>query len=270
MEYTSILHNKLNFAYYCENNGISTPKLLGHNFGNLFFSSKGKTEIFDLGQLLKYYDEIFATTGALAIFFRPLGLKGGQGCFKIDRETFPQQLETQYNSLVGGNYTQTEVIRQHGAISAIHESSINTLRILTYNIAGEVQIVSSFIRIGVGNSVVDNLGSGGLLVGINQELGTLKHKSFKGLEYGGEEFEEHPDSRLKFKDFKIPYFREACALAKEAARCIPNGLIGWDIAITPNGPTVIEGNENADLFAADVAFGGLLRNPHMRKVISNS
>jgi len=67
---------------------------------------------------------------------------------------------------------------------------------------------------------------------------------------------------------EIPFFQEACELARVATQRIPNGFIGWDIALTPTGPSVIEGNVNPDLFMSDVAYGGLLGNPHMLKVIA--
>jgi hypothetical protein len=57
-------------------------------------------------------------------------------------------------------------------------------------------------------------------------------------------FESHPDTGVKFEGYTIPMLDEAIALAKEAAREIPQmGHIGWDVAITPTGPAIIEGNE---------------------------
>ena len=139
---------------------------------------------------------------------------------------------------------------------------------LTHNDKAEVDIVSSFLRIGAGGSIVDNGSSGGLFVGIDQESGVLKRTGYRDMKFGGGEFMEHPDTGFKFENFKVPYFKEACELAKEAAKYIPNGFIGWDIALTPNGPTIIEGNEDPHLFMSDVAYGGLLTNSKMKKVMS--
>ncbi len=267
-EYTSILNNKLNFAHYCERNAIKTPALIGHNFGGSFFSGNGIRDISNIGELIHFYTDVFSSTDVGAIFFRPLSLKGGKGCFRLDREKFQQQLEAEYENLMDGDYTHTETIAQHPDIGAIYGKSINTLRILTYIDNGEVRIVSSFIRIGAGGSIVDNGSSGGLFVGIDQVSGTLKRTGYRDMKFGGGEFEEHPDTGFRFENFKVPCFREACDLARVATKHIPNGFIGWDIALTPTGPSVIEGNVNPDLFMSDVAYGGLLRNPNMLKVIA--
>jgi hypothetical protein len=85
LEYTSILHNKLNFALYCERNDLNTPMLISHNFGTGFFFRDGIRKISDLDRLITFYEEVFDFIDADAIFFRPLALNGGQGCFRIDR-----------------------------------------------------------------------------------------------------------------------------------------------------------------------------------------
>lgn len=267
-EYTSILNNKLNFSLYCERNEIQTPALVGHNFGNIFFSKDGIRTISSIKELVHLYSGVFDSVSVDAIFFRPLALNGGQGCFKLNRENFPEQLAAEYENLVAGDYTHTEAITQHPAIDAIYDKSINTLRIMTHNDNGDVSIVSSYIRFGQGGSIVDNSGSKGLSVGIVQQSGTLMRTSYLDMAYGGGELEKHPDTDFVFKDFRIPYFKEAGELAKSAAKHIPNGFIGWDVALTPTGPTLIEGNEDPSIFVLDVLDGGLLNNPQMLKVIA--
>ncbi len=267
-ELTSILRNKINFALYCEKNSISTPKLIAHNFGRSFFFENGILEILNFEELVNFFTKVFEKIEAQAIFFRPLMLNQGQGCFKLDREKFSQQLKVQYQNLVSGDYIHTEVIKQHPQIDTIYAKSINTLRIVTSMDNGEVNIISSYLRLGAGGSFIDNVSSGGFFVGIDQERGTLKQIGYRDMKFGGKELNEHPDTNFKFENFSIPYFEEACELVKNATKYIPNGFIGWDVAITPTGPTIIEGNEDAGLFSSDVAYGGLLKNPHMIKLLA--
>jgi len=267
-EYTSILNNKLNFSLYCEKHNIPTPDLIGHNFKSSFFSSKGIREIRNFEELVYYYKVIFQNNNLKAIFFRPLALYGGAGCFMLTLENFEEQLKAEYDNLTNGDYTHTEVIAQHPEINTIYSQSINTIRILTHNDDGEVDIITSFMRFGTGGNFVDNGSSGGLSLGIVQESGELKPSSYLDMEFGGGELEAHPDTSFVFHNFQIPYYKEACKLAITAAKHIPNGFVGWDVAITPDGPTLIEGNENPSLFVCDVLYGGLMRNPKMQKVIA--
>lgn len=267
-EYASILRNKLNFALFCERNGIRSPRLIAYNFGRSFFFGKNIREITNSSHLIDFYTEVFNSTDATAIFFRPLALNQGQGCLKLDREKFSQQLISHYENLVSGDYIHTEIVKQHTQINDIYAKSINTLRIVTTMDNGEVTIISSYLRLGAGGSFIDNVSSGGFFVGIDQEHGTLKQKGYRDMKFGGNELREHPDTGFKFENFRIPYFDEACALVEKATKYIPNGFIGWDVAITPTGPTIIEGNEDAGLFSSDVAYGGLLKNPQMKKLMA--
>ena len=56
-------------------------------------------------------------------------------------------------------------------------------------------------------------------------------------------FYEHPISKVKIVGFKVPKFKEAVEMVKEAAKVVPEiGYIGWDVAISENEPVIVEGN----------------------------
>ena len=63
----------------------------------------------------------------------------------------------------------------------------------------------------------------------------------------------HPDTGVPFDGFEVPCCAEAIALAVRLHREVP-GLhsIGWDLAITADGPVFIEGNDN---WAAGLRIG---------------
>ena len=59
----------------------------------------------------------------------------------------------------------------------------------------------------------------------------------------GEIFYEHPITKEKILGFQVPMFKEAVEFIKEASAVVPEiAYAGWDVAITPNGPAIIEGN----------------------------
>lgn len=105
----------------------------------------------------------------------------------------------------------------------------------------------SKLRVIVGDNFVDNLNkgkTGNLAVEVSHQ-GTLGNATSRLVgELGTTELLEHPDSGMPFAGTQLPYWAEACELAKQAATAfLPLRNIGWDVALTPTGPCLIEGNE---------------------------
>lgn len=58
----------------------------------------------------------------------------------------------------------------------------------------------------------------------------------------------HPVTGAPVSGVILPFWQEACAIARAAHRHCPDRLvIGWDIAITPEGALMLEGNSYADV-----------------------
>ena len=84
--------------------------------------------------------------------------------------------------------------------------------------------------------------------------GVLKPK------YGAQRVEVHPDSGVRFTGLQVPFWNEVLELCRGAARICPNlRSIGWDIAIAPGGPMIIEANHKWDPQNADGRMGERLR-----------
>lgn len=137
------------------------------------------------------------------------------------------------------DFIAQEVLAQHVEMSALHEGSINTLRILTLQ-RGGVKALSSIVRMGVGESKVDNATSGGIFVGVNED-GTLKNVAYNKH---GVRFDKHPQGAV-FADHFIPNYDECVELVKRLALRLAttNKLLSWDLAIAEDGhPILIEVN----------------------------
>ncbi len=267
-EILSVIDNKLFFSLTSKENGIRTPKLLGYNFKSTYTRNNKTYHISDIKTLINFFEDIFEKDKVDAVFVRPPSDYGGKGCFKIEKSNYRKTIEKDFHLLVNKNFVFTEVIKQHESINKIHPNSINTLRIVTLITAkGTVEIISAFMRFGVGDSIVDNASSGGFFVGINIKTGTLQSQGHYLPEFGGEQINKHPDSGYEFKDFKIPFFKEACEATINAVETLPNRFIGWDIAITPKGPLVIESNGQPHLQISNIVTGGLLKNKHVKDLL---
>ena len=146
-----------------------------------------------------------------------------------------------------GSYILQRRVIQSDGMNVLNPYAINTLRIVTINRNGQCYVLSSLLRVGTlktGN--VDNWAAGGLAIGI-QDNGHLKEYGFFKPDHGLKT-SSHPDTGLVFTDFRVPQFEEACKIACMAHRCFYNiQAIGWDIAITEDGPIFIEGNDNFEI-----------------------
>ena len=104
------------------------------------------------------------------------------------------------------------------------------------------------LRIGRAGAAVDNFAKGGIGVGIGEDGRLMRFGYTHDREWRYSKMEEHPDSHIPFLGREIPFYREAAGLAMSAHRLFPSlRTVGWDVAVTPDGPVLIEGNHNWDM-----------------------
>ncbi|MFD1162246.1 MULTISPECIES: sugar-transfer associated ATP-grasp domain-containing protein [Hwangdonia] len=267
-EISALLNNKLSFSLLCKTNHIKTPKLFSYHIKNRFYFNDKIFVIHTENDLLSFFENVFETQNIDALFLKPLQGIGGQGCILLNKNNLKNKIQHAKKSLLKASYLHQECIEQHTEINKIHAKSINTLRCVTYiDKENKIHIVSIFMRFGVGNSVTDNVTSGGFYIAVNTETGVLQGQGRQSVVMGGNVFNNHPNSNFKLDGFKIPYFTEACDLVKYAALYFPSRIIGWDVAITHTGPIIIEGNHNPDLQTSDTAYGGYCKSPIIKEIL---
>jgi len=149
-------------------------------------------------------------------------------------------------SKLDGQYLLQDKITQHPKMAELHPASVNTIRMVTFNNAGKIEVLSTVLRIGARGKSVDNWASGGIIVSINQQTGKLGKEGMFKIGYGGT-VTKHPDTGVVLEGFQIPFFKESVELARKLHSYF-YGIhsVGWDIAITPEGPIFIEGNDDWD------------------------
>ena len=264
----SIISNKLLFSIYSEKNNISVPKLVSYNLNNNFVYKNQVIKISNKNELHDFFNKILIDEKKEEIFIKPLSLYGGIGCFKIKKKSLKTDIDLCAQHVISNSYIHEEVIEQHHEIDKIHADCINTLRIETYiDKDGNSSVLSTFMRFGVGKSIVDNAHHGGFYIGIIMQTGKLKKIGHQYMEFGGAEITEHPTSKFILEGFEIPYYKEACNLVLKAVKFVPDRYIGWDVAISSNGPVIIEANEHPAIFMSDVSYGGYLRHPLYKDII---
>jgi len=152
-----------------------------------------------------------------------------------------------------------EVVIQDEIVSKISASSVNTIRVVTlYTKENEAIVLSVGMRFGVGSSFVDNVGSGGIHVGVDIVTGCLMKTAY---DKQGNRFLRHPTTNTEFDGFQLPRWNEVVQMSLEIQKSCPYyKLLGLDIALTKDGPVLIEVNPNGDLVFQEQGSGPLLRN----------
>jgi len=135
-----------------------------------------------------------------------------------------------------------EIVKQHADLSSINSTSVNTLRIITMmDKTGVPHILDAGLKMGTGQSIIDNVAGGGIVAAIDLDSGILFTPA---VGKDRQTHIKHPTSGVVLPGFQIPHWEAVKEMVLRAARTAPQTIrwVGWDIAVTAKGPLVIEGN----------------------------
>lgn len=161
------------------------------------------------------------------------------------------------------DYLVQPFVRPHSEIAALGEGrALGTLRVLSFLDGEQVRVLYAFLRIPAAGNVHDNFSSGAtgnlvahveLLGGrLGPAWGRPKHSPSRLLQRHA----RNPATGIQIEGVLVPYWKEVGALIFRAARLFPElPCLAWDVAVTTNGPLLIEANANADMVGAQVCCG---------------
>lgn len=223
--------HKGNFALLFS--GISQPKMLACSIRGVFFNNKW--EIVDKQVLL-------SILGAIDSFIiKPTKDSScGQGV-RLVKKNLEKNLDNIINGY-GDDWIAQEVVCQSPITAQFNKSSVNSYRVTTLFINGVVTTQSICFKVGANQSVTDNLGSGGIMVGVTPEGYFYeygydnKYNKYKstsnGILFKGVHHNYIPLISLKMEEYHTKFFPTV-------------GIIGWDVAIDKDSnPIVLEANLN--------------------------
>lgn len=273
---SQVVSNKLIFHKFYGKYTNRLSKLLMYNHNQSFIVGKKVFRVKSVDEFEKILLYLIAEHSKTnSIFIKRMSdSHGGKNIFRLTKEEFPldrDKLESIFVSICESAYIFEETIIQHSALDKLNKSCVNTIRIDSFiDSDGIVETISAYLRMSIANKHVDNASSGGCFVGIDLEEGKLKELAFTSITKArGAMLREHPITGIVFKGYKIPYIKEAKELITHLAMLVPNQrLIGWDVAITEDGPIVIEGNDKYDITLNDLAYGGYKSHPVFSKVLN--
>ena len=138
------------------------------------------------------------------------------------------------------------VVCQTDQFAAFNASSVNTVRFMTALYPdGSAKVIATFIKIGRAGRCVDNAGGGGNVdVCVDVETGEIRYAiQFDGW-HNVKDIDCHPDSGNPLNGVVIENWEAVKADVIRFQQAFPYCKVaGWDIAITDEGPVVIEIND---------------------------
>jgi hypothetical protein len=160
-------------------------------------------------------------------------------------------------------------LHQHPFLNNIAPYTTNTIRVVTFrDRANEIHVHFSILRVGRRGNMADNWDRGGISIALDPTSGVLGKGVLKP-KYGTQWVEAHPDTGVRFVGLQMPFWNDVLDLCSRAAQVTPNlRSIGWDIALTPDGPVIVEGNPDWDLPMVQVHTEGLLQ-PDVRQQLAS-
>ena len=137
-----------------------------------------------------------------------------------------------------------EFIRQHPVLAQLNPSSVNTIRIASLLIDGEVDIFSATLKCGAGaDRVTDNLSLGGIGAQIDIPSGIV---TTFGKDYAFNTYTHHPVTGTQIIGIQIPHWDATLELIKKAHKRLPQcAFFAWDVAITETGAEIVEANSKS-------------------------
>ena len=142
-----------------------------------------------------------------------------------------------------------ERLRNHPELVRLSgNDNLQTVRMISFvDMAGGADILQAQLKLITGDNVTDNFEyglTGNIQAQVSVADGKLSHAITIAPDGSGiKTVAAHPQTDICLAGFQLPFWAEACRLVKCAAlKFSPIRTIGWDVALTGDGPVVLEGN----------------------------
>ena len=251
-----IISDKFYFYLFLKSLNVPTPKILYYTRnGKLFYDEYHHGD--EISTILDHDMDAFAKEFDGQLGDGAFALKIQDSKVYVNNKLVSSK-DDLLKTFTNTNYIIQERVVQHPQMNRLCSTAVNTIRLLTIITPNEeILAVRAGLRVGREGSSVDNCAKGGIFVGIDMNTGKLMKKGIIKPPYGSTIY-QHPDNGIVLEGFEIPFFKEAVEMAKELhSKLYRIHSVGWDIAITPEGPIFIEGNSLWEVSGTQAAVGGL-------------
>lgn len=275
-----LARNKWDFYQHCLRNGIPTvPILFRYNVnhddpGN----SSPSVKKADVPETARFLDAL--RNAGDKLFFKPISGAHGSGALWARKTNDGRWL---YNGITGDtgalyqycrhqhfksvSWICQPMVEAHPQLKPLMATcALGTIRIITYLSAGSPILKFAVIRLPAGTNVTDNFsqGKGGNLVApvdiSTGEIGKAWHSTSQAWPEI-EPIAHHPDTGAEIAGSKVPFWDDVCELVRQGQVATPQlRTIGWDVAVTNQGPLIIEANTEYSIDLIQIAHNRGLRH----------
>lgn len=195
------------------------------------------------------------------LFLKPTKGKGGRGCERwdhIERRKYRRYGTGEWASEAELLARAKRQAAKSGRAMLIQKRAVNhpelqdlcgaalsSMRMMSIrNAQGDVEVLFAVFKIsGRGGSVVDNFHAGGFVCKVDMASGALGPATDWGIKQPGRWLDAHPATGAPITGRILPLWAETVEVVRQAHLAMADRVaVGWDVAITDDGPRIIEGN----------------------------
>jgi hypothetical protein len=157
----------------------------------------------------------------------------------------------------------------HSALGDLRPGLLKTVRMLTCtNETGDGEVTNASFRLGGTNPIVDNMHRGGIAAAVDLASGKLGPAI--GMSPRADWVRRLPENGAPIEGRELPLWAEAIELACLAHRAFaPRVVIGWDMALLPDGPCVLEGNSEPCVNLIQIPLAGPLGSGRFGELVAH-
>jgi hypothetical protein len=261
-----LLDDKLAFSFMLEHAGVPTPRVRS-------VVSRGEVHDLDAGSGMGAWLRGAAEPGTRLVA-RPTRLGAGRGLWIVEatsrgflvngKSMSRDELERRLGDL--DDHVVSDFVEQAAYSRAIYPGTTNTLRLVTAHPSGGAPLLAAAAhRFGADSSgPADNWAQGGLMAGVDRASGSLGPAASRAGDGSLRWTERHPDTGTAIAGTRVPNWSAVHdGILACAAKLSFLPYVGWDVVVTEEGFTVIEGNKFPAVAAAQI-HQPLLAQPGMR------
>ena len=158
-----------------------------------------------------------------------------------DIDTFAGEVMTRYP----GGFLFQDALKPDPVMAKISGASIGCVRIVTANDGSGPKSAYAVWKLPAPDAMSDNFWqTGSLLAHLDLDSGEVL-SCVRGTGLNAEAIEDHPTSGQPVVGITLPHWAETLKIACDAHAVFPEfGVCGFDIAVTNDGPHIVECNDN--------------------------